>query len=314
MTAGPVDLNALPLDELYAELASDGSVHRLLSLARDEDLSGAGDLTSVACFADNERTRAHLVARQPGVIAGLAAMDDLIELFAPDAACRFNAKDGDAITRGSTLATITGPTRQVLALERTMLNLLSRLSGIATSTAAYVRAIRGAGESLPARLLDTRKTVPGLRTLSKYAVRCGGGYCHRVGLFDAVLIKDNHIAHLSPGDLREFVTRASHLSRELAVTPLRFIEVEVTSLDQLAVLLALPEGTIDFVLLDNMNCAMMKAAVEQRDNTAPHILLEASGGVTLDTIADIARTGVDRISVGAITHSSPALDLALDFA
>lgn len=312
MTPAPIDLNTLPLDALYRELTRDGSVRRLLTLARDEDLGDAGDITSIACFPDDQPARAHLVAREPGVIAGLESIPDLLAVFAPQAQAIARTRDGERVAVGEIIADITGPTRQVLALERTMLNLMSRLSGIATTTSAYAQAILRAGENLPARVLDTRKTVPGLRSLSKYSVRCGGGLCHRVGLFDAMLVKDNHIAHLDTDELRAFITNASRRAR--ATTPLRFVEVEVTTLDQLDALLDLPPGVIDIVLLDNMGCAVMAEAVRRRDARAPRVQLEASGGVTLETISDIARTGVDRLSVGAITHSARALDLALDFA
>lgn len=305
------DLNALPLDVLYRELTRDDSVRRLLLLARDEDLADAGDITSDACFPEDQHAHAHLVARQEGVIAGLEAISDLLEVFAPQTDTVVRACDADRIQPAQVVAEFEGPIRQILALERTMLNLLSRLSGIATKTSAYAQAVRVAGDNLPARVLDTRKTVPGLRSLSKYAVRCGGGLCHRVGLFDAMLVKDNHIAHLQTDELRDFLTHASRRAR--AITPLRFIEVEVTALDQLDALLGLPPGVIDIILLDNMPCSTMREAVRRRDASAPHLQLEASGGVTLLTIPDIARTGVDRISVGAITHSAPALDLALDF-
>lgn len=311
MTGGLPDLNALPLPDLYRELTRDGVARRLLELARDEDLGSRGDVTTASCFPRETKVRATLVARQRGVIAGLAALEEMRSIFAPSVAYKVRGSDGQWAERDSVLAGFSGPAREVLALERTMLNLLSRLSGIATAAAMYTNAMRRGAPACSAAVYDTRKTTPGLRNLSKYAVRCGGGMCHRVGLFDAVLIKDNHLAHVSANELGAFVARAAEAARRGG--PVRFVEVEVTSLAQLDAILSLPHGVVDIVLLDNMSLNDMRQAVERRDKTEARLELEASGGVTLDSIGAIAATGVERISVGALTHSAPALDLALDF-
>lgn len=307
-----IDLNALPLPELYAELARTGLVRRLVELARDEDL-GTGDVTSLAMAPAGATCEARVVARQEGVVAGLAAIEELRTVFAPGCAVRLPRRDGDAIAPGDELARVTGPLREALALERTMLNLLSRLSGVATLTRAYAEALaRGDGTGTPvrARLYDTRKTTPGMRVLEKYAVRCGDGLCHRIGLFDAVLVKDNHVAGVPVERLGDAIVRAAGAARRAG--DLRFVEVEVDSLDQLDALLALPAGVVDIALLDNMDGASLREAVRRRDARRPGMELEASGGVTLATIGPIGATGVDRVSVGALTHSAVALDIGLD--
>jgi nicotinate-nucleotide pyrophosphorylase (carboxylating) len=213
--------------------------------------------------------------------------------------------DGERVERGSVAAVLSGATRSRLIGERTLLNFLTHLSGVATLTRSFVDLTRGTR----AKILDTRKTLPGWRALEKYAVRCGGGVNHRMGLYDGVLIKDNHLAAWvgleNRPTLGEAVERARRVSPKEAP-----IEVEVDSLEQLrAVLSAGP----DIVLLDNMSPAMMREALAIRDATAPAVLLEASGGVTLETVSAIAATGVDRISIGALTHSAAALDLAFDW-
>ncbi len=303
----PRDLNALPLPALYARLRDTGLVRRLLELARDEDL-GPGDLTSALSLPEADRLDAAVVARAPGVVAGLAAVPDLLAVFGGD--CRFipRARDGDRVAAGDRLGTLAGPARAVLAVERTLLNLLGRLSGVATAAAAYV-AVLDPGST--AKVLDTRKTTPGLRVLEKYAVRCGGGSCHRLGLHDAVLVKDNHLARVPLARLADWAADAARRARALA-TPPAFVEFEVDSLDQLGRLLRVEPGLIDIILLDNVSPPALARADALRRELNPAILLEASGGVTLGTIGSISRTGVDRISVGAITHSAAALDVALD--
>lgn len=331
------DLNTLALPELFHELTRDGSLHRLLLLARDEDLGpgGApGDITSRACGSSTTlgvsppAIEARLNAREAGVLAGAAAIPALLRVFAPDTTCLLALRDGDALHAGDLIATLRGPAAQVLALERTLLNLVSRLSGIASRTRLFARAMAGTS----ARLLDTRKTTPGWRGLEKYAVRCGGGLCHRIGLYDAMLIKDNHLASAGVGKgvegLSSFVAQA--IARARARTPaLRFVELEVDRLEQFEAVLkaglcsapanrASDQGSsrdhpqIDFVLLDNMSLAQLREAVALRDRSKASVLLEASGGVTLETIGAIARTGVDRISVGGLTHHAVWLDLGLD--
>ena len=205
---------------------------------------------------------------------------------------------------GDVVGTLSGSLRGILAVERVLLNLLTHLSGIATLTAAYVAQVAGTS----ADIYDTRKTIPGLRDLAKYAVACGGGCNHRMGLHDAVLVKDNHIAHIAPAELPGALARMVVAARAAKPRP-TFVEIEVDTLDQLRAVL--PTGP-DIVLLDNMAPDQLRDAVALRNAAAPGVLLEASGGVTLETVGAIARTGVDRIAVGALTHSAPALDLGLD--
>lgn len=303
-------LNSLPLPSLFERLAASGLVDRLIALAADEDLGTnprVTDLTTDACVPPSRRATANLVARAPGVIAGLACLPRLLKAFTTDVEAHILVHDGQPANAKQTIATLHGPLDEILTLERTMLNIVGRLSGVATMTRRYADAVAHTS----ANVCDTRKTTPGMRVLEKYAVRCGGGLCHRIGLFDAVLIKDNHIAGIAARDLPAFVTAAAKRARELSPT-LAFIEVEVDSLDQFDALLTLPPHTIDIVLLDNMPADLMHRAATLRDQHAPALELEASGGVTLSTIAQIAETGVNRISVGALTHSAPCLDVALD--
>lgn len=327
------DLNQLPLDALLAELARGGLVRRLLELCRDEDLGGPlvfgvgggathepwlGDVTAFATLADASVIRAELRARKPTVVAGLALLPELIAVFAPDIAATLALADGEAADSGQTLAVIEGPGRQVVAVERTMLNLLSRLCGVASAARRYASLVEHTG----AHVFDTRKTTPGLRVLEKYAVRCGGGRCHRVGLHDALLIKDNHIAHVPNDRLARFVAdsmeRAHEWARDRGLT-LAFCECEVDRLDQLETIIVGGGGCgLDVVLLDNMPPAVLRQAVVMRDQARSdgrltrRMELEASGGVREDTIGAIAETGVERISVGAITHSAISADLGLD--
>jgi nicotinate-nucleotide pyrophosphorylase (carboxylating) len=285
----------------------------ILHLAIDEDLGTRGDCTTQALVAEDALGRAAVVARQPGVVAGLPGMKTTLLAFDPHLRWSPQIDDGRTVAKGTCLGILEGPARALLAAERLVLNLLGRLSGIATLTRQYVDAVAGA----KARIYDTRKTTPGWRRLEKYAVRCGGGWNHRRGLDEAVLIKDNHLAlgldaaqnggQFTPA---EAVVRARQFVANQAQDPAIVIEVEVDTLEQLeAVLPAQP----DIVLLDNMNLAQLRAAVERRNVCDPAIELEASGGVNLTTVAEIARTGVDRISVGALTHSAVALDFGLDW-
>ncbi len=302
-----IDLNSLSLDELYRELGATGLVERLLRLAHDEDLVGAGvsgDITSRCWGEADGMMSARVMLREPATIAGLVTLPDLIAVFAPDVDVSIDASDSDTLDAGAPLATLTGPASQLLRMERPMLNLISRLSGIATLTHRY------ADRAAPVKVLDTRKTTPGLRVFEKYAVRCGGGYMHRMGLHDAVLLKDNHLASCAPDELAKRVRDAAVRAR--ADRSLRFVEVEVDTLDQLDRLLTLEAGVVDIVLLDNMPAEVLVEAVEMRNNSAPGVLLEASGGVSLETIGRIAASGVDRISVGALTHSAVSVDIGLD--
>lgn len=307
-----VDPNTLGLSALLAHLGHGGVIERLLRLASDEDLGAerGGDITSLVCIDESARASLELRAREPMVVAGLAAFPALLRIFAPDSAFRAACEDGQSLPAGEVLGEVGGPQRELLALERTMLNLLSRLSGVATRTAEFVRAIPAGSK---ARLYDTRKTTPGLRVLEKYAVRCGGGFCHRLGLHDAVLIKDNHLAGVGLDRLGAFVADAAGRAR--AMRPdLAFVEVEVDSLEQLDVLLGLEAGLVDIVLLDNMDVGQIEEAVARRNRRNPRLELEVSGGVTLGTIPAIAATGVERISTGSITHHAVWVDIGLDAA
>jgi nicotinate-nucleotide pyrophosphorylase (carboxylating) len=289
-------------------------LRRIVRLAVFEDLDRAYDWTTVSLVPEGSTAAANVVARQAGTIAGLAAAPVVLDEMDIAAQWEPRISDGQQVAAGTVLATISGPARDLLTSERTILNILGRLSGIATLTQQYVDAIAGT----KAHIYDTRKTTPGWRRLEKYAVHCGGGRNHRTGLYDAVLIKDNHLAvgreiaqRFSPA---EAVTRARKFVQEsLAGDPkaaTMIVEVEVDSLEQLAeVLPAAP----DIVLLDNMAPAMLREAVTTRDNLAPAVELEASGGVNLKTVRAISESGVERISVGALTHSAVNLDVALDW-
>lgn len=309
----PADLAGPAPADLYRELAKTGLPRRLFELARDEDLAAAGDITAQACMSPSATMAASLVARQDAVLCGLACVDDLIEVFASRVApVPTPCSDGDAVERGDIVLRLEGNARDLLALERTMLNIIGRLSGVATLTALYKRTMLAglaSGQRAPV-LTDTRKTTPGWRVLEKYAVVCGGGVSHRLGLHDAVLIKDNHLAHVPTEDIAVFVRDAATSAR--AANAPRFVMVEVDSLEQLRGLLTLDAGVIDYVLLDNMPPDRLREAVVMRDDARAPIKLEASGGANLDTIGAIAATGVDRIAVGALTHQATSCDFALD--
>jgi nicotinate-nucleotide pyrophosphorylase (carboxylating) len=275
---------------------------RLVELALEEDV-GPGDLTSQAVIPKGLDGQAVFVARAAGVVAGLPAAAMVFEALDRRVVVGPLVEDGSAVARGARLATVRGPMRAILAGERTALNFLQHLSGIASHTRHYVDAVAG----LACQVLDTRKTLPGWRLLEKYAVRCGGGHNHRLGLYDGVLIKDNHLAAIGRG-IKE-IRKAVEAARAV-VGPNMPVEVEVDDLDELDE--ALRCGP-DIVLLDNMPPDQLREAVQRRDSLSPRTRLEASGGVTLTTVRAIAETGVDRISIGALTHSSPALDIALDY-
>jgi len=260
-----------------------------------EDLGRAGDITSAATIPADATATAVIAARQPGILAGIDLAAATFRQMHPAIGFEPVIADGGPLEPGAVVARVTGPARPILSAERVALNFLCHLSGIATLTRRYADAIA----HTKARITCTRKTTPGLRALEKYAVRCGGGSNHRFGLDDAILIKDNHIA--VAGGVAEAVRRANAFAGHLVK-----VEVEVDDLDQLEE--ALRAGA-DVILLDNMPPEMLRRAVAV---TAGAAVLEASGGVTLDTVAAIAETGVDFISSGAITHSAPALDLALD--
>ncbi len=278
---------AQPLPDLLIE--------PIVRAALAEDLGRAGDITSEACVAPEARLSVHFAVRAPGVVAGLDCAR--LSLAAMDPAIRFSAqrRDGDKVEAGEVLARAEGNARAILAAERAALNLMGRLSGVATLTRAYVDAVEGTG----AVIVDTRKTTPGLRLLEKYAVRCGGGVNHRFGLDDAILIKDNHVA--ASGGVGEALRRARAAAGHLVK-----IEVEIDRLDQLGEALA---GGPDVIMLDNFSLDDLREAVRR---TEGRVRLEASGGVNLQTVKAIAETGVDVISVGALTHSAAVLDIGLD--
>lgn len=273
----------------------DLEVDALLRRALTEDLGRAGDVTSNSIIPAGHRSVGHVVARAPGRIAGLRQGARAFTLFDPEVEVRLLVSDGDEVVGGERLAEITGPTRSLLAAERTCLNLVGHLSGIATATADMMRRIDGTR----ARIVDTRKTLPGLRALEKYAVRCGGGANHRFGLDDAVLIKDNHVAAVGSvaGAIKAARAAVGHMVK---------VECEVDSLAQLDEALA---AGVDAVLLDNMTPDELRAAV---DRVAGRCVTEASGGVTAETVRAIAESGVDLISMGWLTHSAPQLDIAFD--
>lgn len=270
-------------------------IQRVVDLALDED-APFGDLTSQTLVPESAVARADLVAREPGVFAGAEVFEVAMTTLDPAVKVTLEAADGDRFDTGAVLAHVEGSARAVLQAERVALNLVQRMTGIATLTAMYVEAVAGT----PARVVDTRKTTPGLRALERHAVRSGGGHNHRYSLSDAVMAKDNHLAVIPDitAALRQAKADLPHTTH---------IEVEVDRLEQLdAVLDSEAAGTI---MLDNFSLDDLRAGV---DKIAGRAIVEASGGITLDSIADVARTGVDVISVGALTHSVRALDLGLD--
>jgi nicotinate-nucleotide pyrophosphorylase (carboxylating) len=291
---------------LQQHTVDDAALARIIAAALAEDLSSAdpggadpdgGDITSLATIPADARLRGVFLAKEDGVLAGLAVACRVFASLDPAVAVRPSLDDGDRLTAGQVFAEIEGPGRALLSGERVALNFMQRMSGIATATRRYVDAVAGTR----AVILDTRKTAPGLRLLDKWAVRLGGAQNHRMGLYDMALIKDNHIAAV--GSITEAVARVRRND------PFgRPIEVEVMNLAQLREALAI-DPLLDRILLDNMTTGQMAAAVRVAAGRVP---LEASGGVNLDTVAAIAATGVDYISVGALTHSVKALDISLD--
>ena len=284
--------------------AETAACQQLLALALREDLGPqprSGDLTSRVLIPADATGHAIFLARAPGVLAGLPAVTLTLAAFDSQLILEHLLQDGAPIAPSSKIAIVRGPLASMLTAERTALNLIQHLSGVASLTRRYVDAVAG----LPAKILDTRKTLPGWRLLDKYAVRCGGGHNHRLGLYDGVLIKDNHLA---AGTQPLTIAEAVHRARA-ASPPGLPIELEVDTLAQFDEALACAP---DMVLLDNMTNEQMREAVTRRDRLAPSTQLEASGGVNLTTVRGIAETGVDHISVGVLTHSAPALDIGLD--
>ncbi len=304
------DPNELTLSELANFLRQSGLTRRLIQLAYDEDLGESPrDLTGEIMFASDEQARVQMRARESGIVSGMVFLDDLMKVFDPSGQIQWQTKinDGQRIVPGTVFAEFSGNARVIVALERTMLNLVSRLSGIATRTAEFVSLIEGT----KAKICDTRKTTPGLRAFEKYAVRCGGGTTHRMGLYDAVLIKDNHLAQV---DLQDLATRIEVGAYKTQSEGFRvwFVQVEVDTLEQLRRVLTIQAGVVDIVLLDNMTGDQLVQAVRLRDEMGSGVLLEASGGVSMETCRNIAQSGVDRISVGGLTHQAQSLDIGLD--
>ncbi|MCX7983702.1 MAG: carboxylating nicotinate-nucleotide diphosphorylase [Bacteroidetes bacterium] len=268
------------------------TIRAIIRRALDEDI-GSGDLTSLCTIPPSLILTGDLIAKSDGVIAGLNVAYETFKMLDRHVHVKSYAKEGNRIKKGQRIATITGKGRALLSAERTALNFLQRMSGIATLTRTYVDAVKGTG----AQIMDTRKTAPGLRILDKLAVQYGGGVNHRFGLYDMVLIKDNHIA--AAGGITQAVTQV--WSKNLKNVA---IEVEVRTLDELREAISLK---VDRIMLDNMDIPTLRKAVEI---TAGRIPLEASGNVSLETVVEIAQTGVDMISIGALTHSVKALDLS----
>lgn len=286
------------------ELAPRTVRSNLIQLARSEDLGDGCDVTTAASVPTEQRVQVQIGARVPGILCGLSLLEEILDGFHMEAHVDLAVMDGDRVEAGAVVATLEGRHADLLTVERTMLNLLGHLSGIATATRRLVDLVAGTRTAI----CETRKTLPGLRGLQKYAVHCGGGRLHRFGLFDAALFKDNHLATMrSLGTDLEAACRAAR-----AMGPIRFVEVEVDTLDQLDTVLSFEAGVVDIILLDNMPPEMMAEAVRRRDDRRPTVELEASGGISEATIQAVAQSGVDRISVGALTHSVQNLDLGFD--
>ena len=280
-------------------LLSASDIRRAMQAALAEDI-GRGDVTTLATVPERARAGAVMRAREPLVVAGLAFAEAAFRKLSPNIRIQHVAKDGRRVKAGGVLLKVSGPARAILSAERVALNFIQRLSGVATLTAQFVAAVKGTR----AKILDTRKTTPGWRRFEKYAVACGGGHNHRLGLFDLVLIKDNHLAALrdaKPNPIAAAVARARTKYPKLK------IEVEADTAEQVK---QAADAGADFILLDNMNPARLRQAVKL---VAGRVKTEASGGVNLKTVRAIARTGVDFISVGALTHSARAVDIGLDF-
>ncbi|MGA9870128.1 MAG: carboxylating nicotinate-nucleotide diphosphorylase [Rhodococcus sp. (in: high G+C Gram-positive bacteria)] len=286
-------------NELTAQGLNPDEIRALVRTALDEDLRYGPDVTTTATVAEDAEATASVVARQPGTIAGLdVGLVVLDEVIGKDNyTVRDRVTDGTEVAPGQSILTVTAPTRGLLTAERTMLNLVCHLSGIATTTAAWVAEVA----DTDTRIRDSRKTLPGLRSLQKYAVRAGGGVNHRMGLGDAALIKDNHVA--AAGSV------VAALKAVRAAAPRIECEVEVDSLEQLDEVLA---ENVELVLLDNFALWQTQMAVQRRGKLSPSTRLESSGGLTLDVAHDYARTGVDFLAVGGLTHSVTVLDLGLD--
>lgn len=298
----------------------ENDLRQLVRLAIAEDLDIAVDWTTLAMIDAERRGACQIVSRAHGIAAGIALTPWIIDEFDADLDVEVLIGEGESFTQGTPLVRLSGSARDLLTSERVTLNLLSRLCGIATMTRQYVGQLKGT----KARLYDTRKTTPGMRRLEKYAVRCGGGHNHRTGLFDGFLIKDNHLAlgqsrSSVTGAKSEPLSAAEAAERAVAmrgglmnqlVAP-AIVEIEVDRLEQMETIL---HSGVDIILLDNFSLEDLRSAVAARDTAGVPVELEASGNITMDTLADVAATGVDRISSGALTHQATSLDLGMDWA
>lgn len=286
--------------------AEKAAAERLIDLALAEDWQDVGDLTCNAVIPPELQGEAHFVSRAPGVVAGLPIAPLVLARAAGRAVFEPLVSDGARLDKGTVLGRVHGSMAAILSTERVVLNFLQRLSGVASQTRRHVDLVA----DLPVKVLDTRKTTPGWRLLEKYAVRCGGGHNHRLGLYDGVMLKDNHLAALARAGGPGSIAAAVRLVRWKSPPP-TLLEVEVDTLEQLEEALS---ARPDVVLLDNMTTDMLRQAVRRRNAVAAGVELEASGGVNFQTLRGIAETGVDRISIGALTHSAAALDIGLDYA
>ncbi len=287
-------------------LIDESRLERLIRLAIEEDVGMAGDITS-RLLPSVGSCRARLVVKHDGIVAGLMLVEKILKCFNSSLRVESVIRDGQNVRSGETIGVIAGDGSSILTCERTLLNFLQRLSGIATLTQQFVEAAKGTS----AEIYDTRKTTPGWRDLEKYAVRCGGGRNHRHGLHDAILVKDNHLSQVPTNQIADWAQQCIDRIPTLGIQP-EFVEFEVDTLDQMEQLLAV--RGIDIILLDNFTIPdLLKAvALRNRMGLKSRIALEASGGVTLETVHAIAETGMDRISVGALTHSAVALDISME--
>lgn len=282
---------------------ADQNILDLIRIARDEDLGG-DDVTSRLLIAKDQTGAGKLILKQDGVCCGLPMIDLICLAYDPGLKANLEPLEGQWVMAGTVLGKIEGPLRSLLSAERVILNFIQRMSGVATRTREFVKKIEGTN----AKIVDTRKTIPGFRTLDKYAVRVGGGTNHRMGLYDGLLVKDNHIAGIP---IHQLAKRLGEIAKQSRIeSPTRFIEIEVDTLEQLSEVLKV--WGVDVILLDNMDAPTLKKAAMMRDASGSKVQLEASGGVNMMTVREIAETGVDRISIGGLTHSVMALDISLD--
>lgn len=284
------------------EKLNPADIANIVNIARMEDVP-EGDATTEITIDPALETKLYLKARQDFIFCGAPVFEEVLRAYGPGLAAEMKVQDGDSVAKGDVIAVVSGKLQGLLSAERIFLNFLQRMSAIATLTAEYVKMVEGTG----LKIYDTRKTTPGMRALEKYAVRCGGGCNHRMSLSDGVMLKDNHFAHIgdSPRKKLEELVEKSRARKGV-----KYVCVEVDRLDQLEIVLEV-EG-VDLVLLDNMTCEQLSEAVRMRDASGSKAELEASGGITRKTLREIAQTGVDRVSVGALTCSAGVVDMGLD--